>query len=137
MRYCSIFNVSNHINGNFKFWYFIFSVFLMVAWLRLSENQRVTVIRIWISTFGLLSIMGVFQFFTGWPRALSNPLLPGKFHPTLFLGHHLSVASIWIFPWFAALELFWKTRQLRRSGSLFDLGVSEGWLAAMDRDAKS
>jgi O-antigen ligase len=62
-------------------------------------------LRAWIICFGLISAVGVVQFFTGLPRAQPNPLLPGYFHPVLFLGHHLSVASIWIFPFFCALEL--------------------------------
>jgi O-antigen ligase len=53
----------------------------------------------------MISVLGFFQFFTGFPRAQPNPLLLGYYHPTLFLGHHLSVASIWIFPFFALLEV--------------------------------
>lgn len=89
----------------FKLWYFLFPPVLAACWLRLGESQRALVLRSWIIAFGVISVIGVQQFFTGWPRAQANPLVPGYFHPVLFLGHHLSVASIWIFPFFAAVDI--------------------------------
>ncbi len=87
-----------------KNWYFILPPLFGVAWLRLSEIQRKTVLRAWFLSFGVLSIVGIFQIFTGWPRAQTNPLLPGFFHTTLLFGHHLSTANIFIFPFFAILD---------------------------------
>ncbi len=87
-----------------KLWYFPWPIFLWIGWRRLSEGQQATVLKSWFLTFGILSWIGLLQIFSGWPRFQPNPLLPGFFHPTLFLGHHLSVANIWIFPFFALLE---------------------------------
>jgi O-antigen ligase len=95
-----------------KLWYFLFPWILAVGWKRLSETQRDHVLRTWIFTFGILSIMGMFQVFTGWPRAQINPNFPGHFHSSLFHGQHLSTASILIFPFFASLDLLYLRPQL-------------------------
>jgi O-antigen ligase len=105
-----------------KMWYFAFPLILLVAWRRLELSQQGGVLRAWIATFGVLSAMGVLQFFTGVPRASPNWLLPGYYLPVLFFGHHLSVASIWIFPFFASLELA-ANRELRER-----TGIKLGWL---------
>lgn len=86
-----------------KLWYLLWPLPLAAGLRLLSEGARARAIRAWLVAFLALSIVGVIQHFTGWPRW--QPI-PGtaRFHATLFLGHHLSVASIWIFPFFAALE---------------------------------
>ncbi len=99
-----------------KMGYFVLPVLWTVGWLRLSEEKRRNVFRVWLMTFGVLSVIGVIQFFTGWPRAQPNPLLPGYYHPVLLLGHHLSVASIWIFPFFSLLEIFYNRTISRALG---------------------
>ncbi len=60
---------------------------------------------------------------------MPNPLLPGFFHPVLLLGHHLSVANIWIFPFFASLDIFFDPllfKQLRVPRGLFFIILSLG-----------
>jgi O-antigen ligase len=87
-----------------KIWYLFWPVLLVVGLRRLSENSRSFVFHAWLGAFGVLSTIGIIQFFTGWPRL---QMIPGEiihYHATLFLGHHLSVASILIFPFFAALD---------------------------------
>jgi O-antigen ligase len=71
--------------------------------------KRITVLRAWLGTFVLLSAVGVVQHFTGWPRPQAIPGVPGRFHATLFLGHHLSVASVFIFPFFVLLDFLRQT----------------------------
>lgn len=92
-----------------KMVYFILPVIWALGWAELTYPQRRTVIATWLTTFGILSILGVLQVFTGWPRAQPNPNLPGFYHAILFLGHHLSVASIWIFPFFVVLD-YWSLK---------------------------
>ena len=59
----------------------------------------------WIITLAVLSAVGVIQYFSGWPQAAEDPeARRNRYHATILLGHHLSVASILIFPFFAALD---------------------------------
>lgn len=87
-----------------KGWYLFWPVAIAMALRLLDDDGRRGVFRTWLVTFGLISVIGVAQFFTGWPRPQAIPGLDGRFHATLFAGHHLSIASIWIFPFFAALD---------------------------------
>lgn len=89
-----------------KLWYFFIPI-LMVdffahlttsAYDRLLKNMLTTW---WWSTI-LFSGIALIQFKTGWPLAQPIPTLPGYYHAILFLGHHLSVASVFIFSTFAA-----------------------------------
>lgn len=89
-----------------KLWYFAWTPLLAAALGGLDTRSEQTVWRVWIVTFAVLSVVGILQFYTGWPRKQGIPDLPDRFHATLFLGHHLSVASIWIFPFFASLAAF-------------------------------
>lgn len=86
-----------------KLWYLIWPVLLLAGLSLLNEGQRYSVIRAWLLAFLAFSVVGVIQYFTGWPRPQQIPGMP-RFHATMFLGHHLSVASIFIFPFFAALD---------------------------------
>lgn len=98
-------NIQIHLlKDSAKLWYLVWPLFVLVGLQGVSEDVRKKVVKAWIAGFALLSVIGVVQFFTGWPRPQS---IPGtaRFHATLFLGHHLSVASILIFPFFAALDL--------------------------------
>ena len=88
-----------------KAWYFFWPIFFGIGLKRIGEGGRVWVLRIWLLVFLLMALIGVFQYFTGWPRSQPIPGNDGRFHATLFLGHHLSVASILIFPFFASLDL--------------------------------
>lgn len=96
-----------------KLWYFIWPVFIAVGLRRLSSRERDLVLGAWWLTFGALCVLGVFQHFTGWPRPQGIPSdqLPLRYHATLFLGHHLSVASVFIFPFFFALDSWVRARR--------------------------
>ncbi len=98
-----------------KLWYFVWGPLLALALGVLSAEQQKRVWRAWAFAFLVFSIVGCLQFFTGWPRPQVIPNLPGRFHATLFIGHHLSVASIWIFPFFAIL------------GAVFSKPIRDHW----------
>lgn len=90
-----------------KLWYLFWPPVLLLAIRRAGEAGRARALRAWIVTAAVLFVVGIVQYYTGWPRPQGIPALPGppRFHATLFLGHHLSVASILIFPYFAMLQL--------------------------------
>ena len=93
------------IHGFLKIWYLLIplvvaSVFLSSSDLKLLFER---VKKCWWITTILLSVVAVIQFYTGWPLAQAIPTNPGRFHAILFFGHHLSTASIIIFPTFVAL----------------------------------
>lgn len=85
---------------------------------KLSSRDHQKLLQVWIITMGIVSIVGVIQYFTGWPKPQAIPLHPSglRFHATLFLGHHLTVASILIFPFFAALDLLFQKQGPQKSG---------------------
>jgi O-antigen ligase len=107
-----------------KAWYLFWPLPLAVGLLGLGPSHRGWVLRVWLGAFLVLSLIGISQFFTGWPRPQVIPTLEHRFHATLFLGHHLSVASIFIFPFFVAVDL------LRSRGRANFFGVSRGFLVA-------
>lgn len=86
-----------------KLWYLAWPLPLVMAWRALGEEARSRTLRTWLLFFGLVSVVGIAQYFVGWPRPQA---IPGTthYHATMFLGHHLSTASIWIFPFFVCLE---------------------------------
>jgi O-antigen ligase len=94
-----------------KVWYLFWPCILVIGLRRLGHAQQRTVFNTWLIAFGLLSLIGIFQYFLGWPRPQPIPGELGHFHATLFLGHHLSVASIFIFPFFATLDLVYLSYQ--------------------------
>lgn len=89
-----------------KTWYLFWPFVLVVGLRQLSAAQHQQIFQSWLTAFTLLSALGIVQRYCGWPRPQVIPSEPGHFHATLFLGHHLSVASIFIFPFFASLALF-------------------------------
>ncbi|MBC7691591.1 MAG: O-antigen ligase family protein [Methylotenera sp.] len=109
-----------------KAWYFFWPLILVPALRVLSAEQRKTVLKSWLGAFTVLSAIGIIQYFTGWPRPQPIPGHAPYYHATLFLGHHLSVASIFIFPFFVALDLL-RTRYFSRKFLL--LAVVLGLLA--------
>ena len=118
-------SVSIHLGQDLpKLWYLVWPLPLVAGWRALGEAARVRTLRTWLLFFGLISVIGIAQFFTGWPRP---QLIPGTthFHATMFLGHHLSTASIWIFPFFICLE------GARRGGLAERLGLPRGSLATL------
>lgn len=89
-----------------KLWYFGIPIIVWAALRSIPSPQAFRVLRIWLVAFGVLSVVGIIQFYTGWPRMQVIPETnPIRYHATLFLGHHLSVASIFIFPFFVSLGL--------------------------------
>ena len=98
-----------------KCWYLFWPLVLVVGLRQISIADQNRVLNAWLVAFAVLSIVGVQQYFTGWPRPQRIPGHDAYFHATLFLGHHLSVASIFIFPLFVALDLTLRPRgQSRR-----------------------
>ena len=89
-----------------KAWYLFWPLILVIGLRRITESDRFFVIQAWMWAFGLLSFVGIIQYFTGWPRPQPIPGEISRYHATLFLGHHLSVASVFIFPFFVCLDLF-------------------------------
>jgi O-antigen ligase len=107
----------NAVEDVAKYWYFAWPLVLL-AGLRLSGPEgRRAVLKAWLATFAAVSLIGVIQFYTGWPRPQPIPTSPEHYHATMFLGHHLSVASILIFPLFAGLDLLRASTREPRAGT--------------------
>ncbi|MGE0614520.1 MAG: O-antigen ligase family protein [Bacteriovoracia bacterium] len=87
-----------------KVWY-LFLPFAVAAGLRsLNQRDRTAVFRAWLVAFVIFSCFGVLQYFWGWPRPRTIPGHEPFHHVQLGLGHHLSYASVFIFPFFFWLE---------------------------------
>jgi O-antigen ligase len=71
----------------------------------LESAHRRQFFKLWTGVAGGLGVLAVVQFFTGFPHEQPIPTSPEYFHATLLFGHHLSTASILIFPFFVALGL--------------------------------
>lgn len=119
---------SVHLLRDFsKVWYLFWPLLLIIAIRSISETDREQVYRSWLISFGVLSVMGVLQYFTGWPRPQEIPNTPHRYHTTLLLGHHLSVASIFIFPFFATLD--YARAQKKRSSQFYWVIAAAGFMA--------
>jgi O-antigen ligase len=111
------FNYGDHdpeitAHGFLKIWYLfcpfiLVSVFAFAVDANLDKGAKLFLltVRTWWAGTCALSIVAVIQFYTGWPLRQVIPTNPNHFHAILFLGHHLSVASVFIFPTFTALAL--------------------------------
>lgn len=88
-----------------KAWYLAWPLAFAAIARAVPETGRAAALRSWLLAFCALSVLGVAQHFWGWPRPQRIPGNDDRFHATLFLGHHLSVASIFIFPFFVGLDL--------------------------------
>jgi O-antigen ligase len=86
-----------------KIWYLFWPLVLFYGIKELTLEWRKRVLSAYFIAFGLLSILAIVQFYTGWPRPQPIPQVDGRYHATLFFGHHLSTASILIFPFFMCL----------------------------------
>lgn len=106
------------VKDMWKSWYFYWPLVTVPCLLALSPESRRKVYRVYLYTFGAMSLIGIGQFFTGWPIAQAIPGLPGRFHVTGFPGFHLSFASIAIFPFFVALSEIFTARILPRSHAI-------------------
>jgi O-antigen ligase len=86
-----------------KGWYFLWPWILATGLNAIEEEDRRKILNSWLGAFSMLGVFGIIQYFVGWPKYQSIPET-SRFHAVLFLGHHLSVASILIFPFFVALD---------------------------------
>jgi O-antigen ligase len=95
-------------HGFLKIWYLLIPGILLGVYQTASEKIEFTWSKIltpwWVMTLLLCGIAFI-QFFYGWPHRQDIPTNPGRFHATLFFGHHLSTSSIIIFPAFTALAI--------------------------------
>jgi O-antigen ligase len=117
------------LKDSLKLWYLFWPLPLAAGLRALGPERRMKILTSWIATCAILGVIAVIQHFTGWPRpqGIPSPTPPLRYHATLFLGHHLSVASILIFPFFASLDLFKRkveSRQPRRYADLCFWGVA-------------
>ncbi|MFL5812310.1 MAG: O-antigen ligase family protein [Bdellovibrionia bacterium] len=101
------------LKDSLKLWYLFWPLPLAAGLKALSPERRMKILTSWIATCAVLGVIAVIQHFTGWPRpqGIPSPTPPLRYHATLFLGHHLSVASILIFPFFASLDFFKRKKQ--------------------------
>ncbi len=83
-----------------KLWYGVWAYLLYRVLTSLSQRQFGHSLLAYFSTVPLFGILGIQQFWTGWPRAQPIPGFANHFHVILLQGHHLAVASIFIFPVF-------------------------------------
>ncbi len=97
-----------------KAWYLFWPLAFAAIAREVPEASRTAALRSWLLAFCALSVLGVAQHFWGWPRPQRIPGNEERFHATLFLGHHLSVASIFIFPLFLSLDLAAGSEAIRR-----------------------
>ncbi len=102
------------IRDMWKAWYFYWPLFTVPCLLALSAPSRRIVYGVYLYTFGIVAVIGCIQFFTGWPRPQPIPGL-GFYHVTVFPGHHLSFASIAIFPFFLTLAEIFRGKIIPRS----------------------
>ena len=89
-----------------KLGYLFWPGIIWCALRRLKEDMARQILLAWLGMMTVLGALGIVQFFTGFPRTREIPEILW-FHATLFMGHHLSVASILIFPFFVAVESAW------------------------------
>ncbi len=107
-------------HGFLKIWYVLSPGILSALFAASAGNRRSelgSILFYWWITVIPLSVVAVIQFYTGWPHPQVVPTYPGHYHATLFLGHHLSTSSIFLFPAFTALAVaFGRIR--RKEGQL-------------------
>jgi len=84
----------------------------------LDVRHRERFLLVWTGFGALLGLLSVLQFFTGFPHAQPIPTSPPYFHATLLFGHHLSTASILIFPFFVALARAMEGPGMVRDGAI-------------------
>ncbi len=70
-----------------------------------TTDQLNLILKVWWITTILLGFLGIFQFFTGIPKADALPVGHHLFHADLLFGHHLTTATVMLFPTFSALSV--------------------------------
>ncbi len=111
-------------HGYEKIWYLTASAVLLSVFISSEGNEKSfrTIIQAWGYTVLALAPLAVIQFFTGWP--VDQRIFNGNFHHAiLLLGHHLSVASILVFPTFVYLTLSSGRIKRQEKLSLFEVAV--------------
>ncbi|HTL12220.1 MAG TPA: O-antigen ligase family protein [Bdellovibrionota bacterium] len=92
--------------GDFvKMWYWFHPFVVLTGLRKMDQADRRRVVECWLISMGAFSLVGIQQFFTGWPYANRIPELRNHYNATSFLGHHLSFSNVFVFPFFAALDL--------------------------------
>ncbi|MBI3534410.1 MAG: O-antigen ligase family protein [Deltaproteobacteria bacterium] len=117
-----------------KIWYLFWPVVLLAGLNFLKPHERSRLFQIWIFAFLVISIIGVIQYYTGWPREQPIPGNPGRFHVKGFFGHHLSFANIFIFPFFITLDFLLKSFQEKaplRKKAFYTLAALVGFFALL------
>lgn len=102
------------VKDMWKAWYFYWPFAIVPCLLALSAESRRFVFRVFLFGFGVVALVGCFQFFWGVPRPQPIPGFPGRFHVVGFAGHHLSFASIAIFPFFLSVGEIFNRRWIER-----------------------
>lgn len=111
-------------HGFLKIWYLAVPATLLAAFLSSPSREKTlsTMISCWWLGTIVLSVVAVIQYFTGWPFPQQLPNIPGRYHATLFFGHHLSTSSVIIFPTFTAIAVglgMWaRTKKVDRLAAL-------------------
>jgi len=125
LSYGGRFSEVHVFKDSLKLWYLFWPLPLALGLGILTAEQRKKILTSWIGATAVLGGIAIIQHYTGWPRPQIIPSSePVRYHATLFLGHHLSVASILIFPFFASLDLF-----KRKSHWLWGAGAALGAVA--------
>jgi O-antigen ligase len=87
-----------------KCWYLYWPVLLLPGFIALSKERFTVFLRGYLGVALFICALGFIQFFTGFPTKRDIPGFPNLYHVQGLFGHHLSFASIMIFPFFLALE---------------------------------
>jgi len=89
-----------------KLWYLFLPLILLPVFQLISAKGISKALYVWVGLFGILGVIAIIQYYTGWPRPqlVANTSV-ARHHASLFMGHHLSVASILVFPFFYSLQL--------------------------------
>lgn len=106
-----------------KLWYLFWPILLAVGLQKVSPSDQKKILRIWWWAAVAISVVGILQFFTAWPRRQVIPGFENYFHVTLFFGHHLSTASILIFPFFVGPTLSLQPKVLAFGSALIGFAL--------------
>ena len=118
-------------HGFTKIWYLCVPAILLAVYELATKNDSEKALVDYLGPWWLMTIfylvIAVIQFFTGWPLEQEIPTNPGRYHAILFLGHHLSTSSVFIFPAFTALAVaFGKFTGKKTSPSIQE----DGWFSS-------
>jgi O-antigen ligase len=137
-------------HGFQKIWYMLCPAVLIGAFIAINPTQKLAqaqfknISKFWWLTTLALAVVAVIQFQYGWPSKRVIPTNPTHYHAELFFGHHLSTASILIFPTFAAAAIafggYMRNRTLHVREFIFTLAgllilflsyARAGWIAVV------